>query len=86
MSTAGLQLAWCRSCEAPIFWLKNDSTGKPAPIDVDPNPEGPVIITVEEKALTYHVLTDAELAAGVDVDRYTNHFQRCPFAAKHKKT
>ena len=85
MSIANLQLARCRSCDAAIYWLKNDSTGRPAPIDVRPSSDGPVIITVEGGALAYHVLTKAEKDAGVEVERYSNHFQTCPNAAKHKK-
>lgn len=86
MSLADLQLSHCRSCNAQIYWLKNDTTGKPAPIDTKPDQAGSVIVTVDGGALRYHVLTKAELTTGVDTDRYTNHFQTCPNAARHHKT
>ena len=85
MSLADLQLSHCRSCNAQIYWLKNDTTDKPAPIDARPDQTGPVIVTVEGGALRYHVLTKAELGAGVDAERHTNYFQTCPNATTHKR-
>lgn len=85
MSIADLHLSNCKSCGAQIYWLKNDTTGRPAPIDARPDSTGNVIITVEGKALTYHVLTKAERDAGVEVDIYQNHFITCPHAGKYKK-
>jgi hypothetical protein len=85
MSLAELEVSYCRSCGASNYWLKNDTTGRPAPIDVKADPDGSVIIAAEGGALRYHVLTKAEKDAGVAVQRYTNHFQTCPNAAKHKK-
>lgn len=85
MTIADLKLSSCSSCGQFIYWLKNDTTGRPAPIDVRPDSTGPVIITVESTQLRYHVLTKAELAAGVDAERFQNHFMSCPNAAKHKK-
>lgn len=80
MSIADLQLSHCRSCGASIYWLKNDTTGRPAPIDARPDSSGPVIITVEGKQLRYHVLHADELAAGVEVSRYQPHYATCPQA------
>ena len=64
MSIASLQLARCRSCNASIYWLKNDTTGRTAPIDARQDPTGPVTIAAEGGELRYHVLTKAELEAG----------------------
>lgn len=80
MSIAGLQLSRCKSCGQTIYWLKNDTTGRPAPIDAKPDQSGPVIIAVEGGALRYHVLSKAEKDAGVDVERYQPHYATCPQA------
>ena len=77
------QFARCRSCQAEIFWCKNDTTGKTAPIDAAPDPGGPVTILDDGR---YHVLTKAELEAGVSATRYSNHFQTCPDAKSHTRS
>jgi hypothetical protein len=82
---ADLKQEYCRSCSAPIYWLRNDTTGRPAPIDVRPVQDGPVIITADGGQLHYHVLSKAEKDAGVSVTRYANHFQTCPNAKQHHK-
>lgn len=85
MSIADLQLSHCRSCGASIYWLKNDTTGRPAPIDARPDATGNIVITVEGGALRYRVLSPDELAAGVEGELHMNHFVSCPNAAKHHK-
>jgi hypothetical protein len=69
-----LHLSTCRSCGAPVYWLKHATTGKLAPVDAAPNPSGNV--TVDPAAGTYTVLGTA--GARADTARYTSHFMPCP--------
>jgi hypothetical protein len=68
----------CATCDARIVWATNDKTGKPAPIDAHPDPDGPVILLPGDR---YRVLTKAERLGepvAVRTLRYTNHWQTCP--------
>jgi len=62
---------YCRSCHAKIYWLKNEKTGKPAPIDKDPAPDGSGNIEIEEGKGIYRVV-------GKGPGRHTSHFVTCP--------
>ena len=69
----------CRSCGAPVFWLRNITTGKVAPIDAGPTERGNVEIVWAD--LVYAVvprwrLDAAREAAGGRL--YTSHFITCP--------
>jgi hypothetical protein len=68
----------CRSCGAPVLWLEHESTGKRAPIDADPSPEGN--IEVDAPRGTYRVLSgfvwDEAVAGGEQLR--TCHFHTCP--------
>lgn len=71
-------VAWtyCRSCGAKIYWLKNDKTGKPAPIDAAPSVGGN--IEIDLAAQTYRVVGKPELLRTPGYPhRHTNHFQTC---------
>ncbi len=68
----------CRSCGAPVLWRKHQRTGKPAPIDAEPNPDGNVVLLGEER---YYVLSPKERetwTSRVEGSLHTNHFQTCP--------
>lgn len=78
----------CRSCGAEIAWLVHDRTGKPAPIEVTPRPDGNVVVLSDgglcrmEIATRYRVLTKAEkeeMDAGrfPGLPRYVSHFVSC---------
>ncbi len=75
----------CRSCHAPILWLVNESTQKPAPIDAVPTPDGNILVNGNG---TYRVLKASERDDPPEgsYTRHTNHFQTCPDAAKFVKT
>ena len=64
---------YCRSCHAKIYWLKNERTGKLAPIDKDPAPDGSGNIEVEDGRGIYRVV-------GKGPGRHKNHFVTCPAA------
>lgn len=71
---------FCRSCRAPVIWLEHVRTGKRAPIDAVPTPEGNIV--VNEAAGTYRIAETPDL-----VDReplHTNHFATCPQAPAWK--
>lgn len=70
----------CISCGAPIYDLRSATTGRPAPIDVDPVERGNIKVDLE--AGTYRVV-------GVDLvnpspNRYVSHFTTCPDAVKFR--
>ncbi len=52
----------CEACEAPVYDLAHERTGKPAPIDAMPVAHGGNV-RIDLAAGTYHVLTKAERAA-----------------------
>ncbi|HET8906727.1 MAG TPA: hypothetical protein VFN11_07160 [Ktedonobacterales bacterium] len=59
----------CRSCSANVYWLKNDKTGKIAPIGAMATEAGNIEIDVGKQ--TYRVV-------GKQPGRHTNHFVTCP--------
>ena len=85
----------CRSCDAEVYWLKHEKTGKPAPINVAGDPQGN--ITVSLSAGTYRVESKArleEMRAEIEEREagapwphvlHTNHFQTCPAAGAWKR-
>ena len=90
----------CRSCNAEVYWLKHEKTGKAAPINVGGDPQGN--ITVSLSAGTYRVESKARLAemraelaekgfiggvAGAPCPHvlHTNHFQTCPASGAWKR-
>lgn len=62
----------CRGCGAEVEWRKHVRTRRPAPLDVEPNSEGPCILVGDEE---YEVLKRGQEYSG---ERFTNHFQTCP--------
>jgi hypothetical protein len=71
----------CKSCGAAIYWLKHESTKRPAPVDALPDPKGKGNIAPDFEAGTYRI-------AMFDKSLHLNHFVTCPQAgewAKKKK-
>lgn len=79
-----IPIAHCESCHAPVFWLKNDTTGKTAPIDVTPSENGncKVYSQTHYKVLAGEGLTNAR---SIKTALNTSHFFTCPNANKFKK-
>lgn len=80
-------MSYCDGCAARVLWLANDKTGKAAPVDPTPVPNGNV--TVDFASSTYHVMTKKEVVAADNglgdlfdppPDRFTLHFATCPHA------
>jgi hypothetical protein len=71
-------MSTCRSCQAPVQWLENVTTGKRAPIDAEPVIDGNV--EIDEAAGTYRVVTGREQDQAVAERRplHLNHFVTCP--------
>lgn len=70
----------CRSCGAPIRWART-ARGNAMPVDAEPNPEGNVVLTENEKGLFASVrvagsrgLAEARAAGPV----YMPHHATCP--------
>ena len=59
----------CRSCGAPVIWATHARTGRPAPLDADPRPDGDLALT----GTTYR-----HAAPGDPPPRYRSHFATCP--------
>ncbi|HEV2235917.1 MAG TPA: hypothetical protein VGR57_04565 [Ktedonobacterales bacterium] len=71
----------CRSCGACIFWLKSLATGKVAPVDAEPSPNGNITANLEDA--TYAIVPANQRAALAGTLR-TNHFSSCPQARSWK--
>jgi hypothetical protein len=69
----------CGSCGEPVYWLKHDGTGRPAPIEVKTDPKGNVAIS----STCYHIVP-ADLRAKFS-GLHLNHFAHCPQAATWKR-
>ena len=76
------EIAHCRSCNAPIYWLKHHETGKLAPICAEPSENGNLIVDLD--AGTYAV-SPKNLYVQDDRRRHLNHFADCPNASTHHK-
>lgn len=83
-------MSHCEGCAAPVEWRKHVTTGKAAPVDTTPTPDGNVLL---EGPGEYRVLTKREIKAldnpGLfdddPPDRYTLHFATCPRAAHYRR-
>lgn len=83
----------CRSCRAQIAWARSAKTGKPMPLDPEPDEErGNVLVDGQSRA---HVFKDAAAAAAyqeatpdselASSGKYLSHFVTCPRAGHHRK-
>jgi hypothetical protein len=74
----------CRSCQTWVWFLRNDSTGRVAPIEVIVPDDHRGNCSVDLEAGTYRVLHNALGHHGGDIHR--NHFASCPAASRwHKR-
>lgn len=87
----GARVGTCRWCSAEVLWLRSVATGRPAPIDAFPDPDGNIAVDVA--AGTYDVvgrtprpvptLTDPE-PAEPPVVLHLNHWVTCRNATRRK--
>jgi hypothetical protein len=75
----------CRSCQAPVLWLENLTTGKRAPIDAEGTEIGNIV--VNRAAGTYRVISGKERDEAIHsaASLHTNHFATCPQSAAWKQ-
>lgn len=80
-----LQVANCRSCDAPIVWCRTRA-GKNMPVDADPVEDGDFCIADGDdgKPLAVHVKSYPGKVPH-DVERYTSHFATCPNADQFRR-
>lgn len=74
------QQSACGSCGAPIYWLKNVKTGRPAPIDARHNQTGNVAMGTELGEYRVLLKVEADTWREQGWPLYTNHFMTCPQA------
>lgn len=63
----------CKSCNAPVIWVRMAASGRPAPLDATPVLQGNIIIRDGQG----HVV-DATYPSEA---RHLSHFATCPQAA-----
>ncbi len=71
----------CRSCKAPIWWVRTAATGSLMPLDREPVAEGNVIV----KDGVAHTLRGDLFEEMADGPHYMPHHATCPNAAQHRK-
>lgn len=71
-------MSTCRSCGTEVLWLTNQNTGRRAPIDAAPSPEGNIV--VDEERGVYRIVPRESWA--LFPERHLNHFVTCPQAKK----
>lgn len=74
METTERKIEFCRSCRAPIVWLRHATSGKPAPIDRDPAPDGNIL--TDPRGGTYRIIEARERATFAGA-LHKNHFATC---------
>lgn len=65
----------CRSCGAPIQWRRHATTGRLAPIDAVPSPDGNVALCPGGER---YVIVSRNERGVRGQPLYTNHFATCP--------
>lgn len=75
----------CRSCGAPVRWIRSATTGKNMPLDAEPTSDGNILIDTLGLAHV-HASPTAAIERGIpDQPRYLSHFTTCPDAAAHRR-
>ncbi len=71
----------CGSCGVLVYDLIHEGTRRPAPIEVDPSPEGNIAIDLA--AGTYRVV-GLDMRRRLEAQRHLNHFASCAFAKRYR--
>lgn len=75
--------ARCRACDEEIWWLEHVSTGKKAPIEVEPAADGACLPSLGDGQ--YRIASKEERAElGPKRQLHRNHFQACPEAQRFR--
>ena len=75
------ETANCRSCQAPILWVRTEATNSLMPIDAKPDPKGNIVI----KDGLAHVMRGDLFEEMLDGPRYVSHFVTCVAQEKHRR-
>ena len=73
-------MSTCRSCKAPVRWVKTIG-GKKHPLDARPTPEGEWVV---QPSVMGEVMLRATPMNGGE-ERFTSHFATCKHADQHRK-
>ena len=65
-------MAECKYCGVEVWWLRHVQTGKVAPIDTEPAPNGNVVVSRADGQYRLATATDDEREP-----RYLNHHVTC---------
>lgn len=72
----------CRDCNAPVFWLRHNTTGNLMPINAEPDPAGNLVLVGDE----HYCIVKGELFEDMHPgELYSSHFLNCPAAAARRK-
>lgn len=73
-------------CNASVLWLKYELTGRPAPIDAEPDPAGNGNVRIDLEAGTYAIVSGEELEQAHEAGEplHLNHWVTCPAAQSRK--
>lgn len=71
----------CRSCQAPVLFVKSETTGRLMILDADPSSEGRIVI----EGGAARVLKKDLLEQPATGPRYVDHHVTCPAAAEWRK-
>jgi hypothetical protein len=72
----------CRSCSAPLLWVRSATTGSLMPLDAEPAEDGNIWLVDGMAHVHNGSLFEEMLPEG---PRYKSHFASCPNAAQHRK-
>ena len=72
------RVAYCRTCQAPIFWATFQASGKRAPIDLDPVEGGNLVIVGHDyTGPLVDVVRDTGQLLPDERPHYLNHWATC---------
>jgi hypothetical protein len=73
----------CRACGKTCEWLNHKTTGKKAPIEAVPSPNGNIFV----KSHLYRIAAKEEIEKAKIIGKplYLNHFASCEFAESFRK-
>lgn len=78
-------MATCKSCGAPIYWATCTSTGNPMPVDVEPTPDGNVLLYRRSNGVLRAEVLGKDVPRSPERKYRVNHFATCPQSDQHHK-
>ena len=77
-----MEEATCRSCGAPIYWVRTQATDSLMPLDVVATENGNILLVDGKAVVLRGDLFEQSLPDGL---RYQSHYVSCPNAQNHRK-